>query len=83
MREPQVEDPLHEHLCIAAEVQGVRVIDDGVVRVRIQQHRHITSGSTHLYVIRAGVTMYEMDNAVNYFFLISQNNRFLMKCSIP
>lgn len=59
MWELQVEDPLHEHLRIAIKVQGVRVIDDRVVRVWIQQHRHVTPSSTHLHIISATVKMHE------------------------
>ena len=59
MWEPQVEDPLHEHLRIAGEVQGVRVVDDRVVGVWIQQHRHVTASSTHLHAVRAKVAVYE------------------------
>lgn len=46
--EPQVEDPLHQHLGVAVKVQRVLVVDDWVVRVRIQEHGHVTSSSTHL-----------------------------------
>lgn len=59
MWEPQVEDPLHEHLRVAGEVQGVRVVDDRVVGVWIQQHRHVTAGSTHLNTVRAKVAVYK------------------------
>lgn len=57
MWELQVEDPLHEHLCVAVKIQGVRVIDDCVVRVWIQQHRHVAPSGTHLYIISATQTL--------------------------
>lgn len=44
----QVEDPLHEHLSIAVEVQGVGVTDDLVVGVGVQQDRHVAASSSHL-----------------------------------
>lgn len=59
MWEPQVEDPLHEHLCVAGEVQGVRVVDNHVIGVWIQQHGHVTAGSTHLHTVRAKVAGYK------------------------
>lgn len=47
-RELKVENPLHENLSVGAEVQRARVIDDGVIRVRIQQQGHVAARNTHL-----------------------------------
>lgn len=46
---PQLEDPLHQHLGVAVKVQRVLVVDDWVVGVWIQEHRHVTSSSAHLW----------------------------------
>lgn len=51
----QVEDPLHEHLSIAVEIQGVWVADDLIVRVRVQQHRHVAASGPHLNITEADV----------------------------
>lgn len=55
MRELQVEDPLHEHLSVAVEIQGVRVADDLIVRVRVQQHSHVAASGPHLDITEADV----------------------------
>lgn len=47
----QVENSLHENLSIAREVQGHGVLEDQVIRVWVQQHSHISSGNTHLWII--------------------------------
>lgn len=47
--EPQVEDPLHQHPGVAVKVQRVLVVDDWVVRVRIQEHRHVAPRGAHLW----------------------------------
>lgn len=48
MWELQLEDPLHQDLSVAVEVQGFRVADDLMVGVRVQQHRHVAAGGSHL-----------------------------------
>lgn len=55
VREPQVEDPVHQDPSVACEVQGLGVVDDLVVRVWVQQHRHVASGDTHLWMWRTVV----------------------------
>lgn len=48
IRQLQVEDPLHEHLSVAVEVQRFWVADDLIVGVRVQQHRHVAASGPHL-----------------------------------
>lgn len=57
MRELQVEDPLHENLSVAVKIQRVWVTDDFIVRVWVQQHRHVTASSSHLHIKTADVKM--------------------------
>lgn len=45
----QLEDPLHQHLGVAVEVQRVLVVDDWVIGVWIQEHRHVASSGAHLW----------------------------------
>lgn len=54
LRQLQVEDPLHEHLSVAVEIQGVWVADDLIVRVRVQQHRHVAASGPNLNVTEVG-----------------------------
>lgn len=58
MRELQVEDPLHEDLSVAVEVQGVWVADDLIVRVRVQQYRHVAASGPNLNITEADVFAY-------------------------
>lgn len=48
IREAQSEDPLHQHLRVTCEVQGIGVTQDCVVGVWIQEHRHIAASNSHL-----------------------------------
>lgn len=57
MRQLQVEDPLHEHLSVAVEVQGVGVADDLIVRVWVQQHRHVAASSSDLNIAEPHVKL--------------------------
>lgn len=59
LRELQVEDPLHENLSIAVKIQRVWVTDDFIVRVWVQQHRHVTASSSHLNIKMLRVKLLE------------------------
>lgn len=48
LRQPQVEDPLHEHLSVAVKIQGVWITDDLIVCVGVQQHRHVAASRPYL-----------------------------------
>lgn len=56
-RELQAEDPLHENLSVAVKIQRVWVTDDLIVRVWVQQHRHVTASSSHLNIKTTDVKM--------------------------
>lgn len=49
MWEPQLEDSIHQHLGVTREVQALRVIQDQVVRVGVQQHGDIAPSNTDLH----------------------------------
>lgn len=55
MRQPQVEDPLHQHLSVAVKIQRFWVADDLIVRVRVQQHCHVAARGPHLNITEADV----------------------------
>lgn len=67
LRQLQVEDPLHEHLSVAVKIQRVCVADDLIVRVRVQQHRHVAASSPHLNITERRVKFVHLFQCITFF----------------